>query len=113
LKLASQAAYLPHRMQEVFYGWWLVAISGFVMLIATVPLYHATSVWAVALERQFGWSRRELSLALTFTRVEGGIIGPTDRLGARRMVLLGLLIVGAASYFSGKSKTYGCSTWLL
>ena len=69
------------------------------MTIATVPLFHAMPVWTVALEQHFGWSRTQLGLALTFTRVEGGIMGPiegylTDKLGARRMVLFGLLILG-------------------
>ena len=62
----------------IFYGWWLVAISGFVMVIGSVPLFHAMSLWAVALEHQFGWSRTQLGLALTLTRVEGGIMGPVE-----------------------------------
>ena len=81
---------------RVFYGWWLVALSGFIMMLAHVPLFHAMGVWAVALEREFGWSRTQLGLALTFTRIEGGLMGPvegylTDRLGTRRMVLMGSL----------------------
>jgi sugar phosphate permease len=69
------------------------------MTIATVPLFHAMQIWAVALEQQFGWTRTQLSWALTLTRIEGGIMGPiegylTDKLGARRMILLGLLILG-------------------
>ena len=74
------------------------------MTIAAVPLYHAMAVWSVALEAQFGWSRGQLGLALTFTRIEGGLMGPiegylTDRLGARRMVLMGLLILGVGFLF--------------
>ena len=69
------------------------------MTLATVPLYHAMSVWAVALESHFGWNRAQLGFALTFTRVEGGLMGPlegylADRLGTRRMVLIGMLILG-------------------
>jgi sugar phosphate permease len=57
------------------------------------------AVWSVALESQFGWSRAQLGFALTFTRIEGGLMGPvegylTDRLGTRRMVPIGLLILG-------------------
>ena len=97
--LARQITDAPGRARGVFYGWWLVALSGFTMTIATVPLYHAMAVWSVALESHFGWSRGQLGLALTFTRIEGGLMGPiegylTDRLGARRMVFLGLLILG-------------------
>ena len=88
----------------VFYGWWLVIITGIVMVIATVPLFHAMTVWAVALEREFSWPRAQLGLALTLTRVESGIIGPlegylTDRFGTRRMVLIGLVILGGAFIF--------------
>ena len=99
MRLTSQFSSLPRRAQEVFYGWWLVAISGFVMVLASVPLFHAMGVWAVALEREFGWSRTQLGFALTFTRIEGGLMGPiegylADRMGTRRMVLIGLLILG-------------------
>ena len=99
VNLFQQVKGTRRKMRGVFYGWWLVAISGLVMTLATVPLFHAMSVWAVALEQHFHWSRGELGLALTFTRVEGGIMGPiegylTDKLGARRMVLMGLLILG-------------------
>lgn len=95
----SQFINAPRRMRGVFYGWWLVVLSGLTMTVATVPLYHAMAIWSVALESHFGWSRGQLGLALTFTRIEGGLMGPlegylTDRLGARRMVLIGLLILG-------------------
>ncbi len=74
------------------------------MVIATVPLFHAMAVWAVALELHFGWTRAQLGLALTLTRVESGLIGPlegylVDRVGARKMVLIGLVILGGAWIF--------------
>ena len=81
------------KPSNIFYGWWLVGVSGLVMTLATVPLYHAMAVWAVALESSFGWSRTQIGFALTFTRIEGGFMGPlegylTDKLGPRRMVLI-------------------------
>ena len=74
------------------------------MVIATVPLFHAMAVWAVALDRQFGWPKAQLGLALTLTRVESGLIGPlegylVDRVGTRKMVLIGLVILGGAWIF--------------
>ena len=93
MNISAQVVRTTRRVKGVYYGWWLVALSGFIMTLATVPLYHAMSVWSVALESQFGWNRTQLGLALTFTRVEGGLMGPvegylTDRLGTRRMVLM-------------------------
>lgn len=85
--------------KDVFYGWYLLPVFGAVMLVATTPLFHAMGIWAVAMERAFGWNRTQLSLALSFTRVEGGILGPVegylvDKFGTRRMVLVGMLIMG-------------------
>ncbi len=81
-----------------FYGWWMVAVGGFIMVITSVPIFQATAVWAVALESQFGWSRTQLGLALSFTRVEGSITGPiagylVDRMGTRFMVFTGLAVL--------------------
>ena len=82
----------------LYYGWYLIPVFGSIMLVATTPLFHAMGIWAVAMENAFGWNRTKLSLALTFTRVEGGILGPLegyliDKFGTRRMVLIGMLIM--------------------
>ena len=68
-------------------------------MLSSAPLIHAMTVWSVALEAHFGWSRTQLSMAFAFTRIEGGIMGPiegylTDRVGAKRMVLIGLIVLG-------------------
>ena len=87
------------RIRGVFYGWWLAGVAALVMVIGTVPVFSAMPAWFVVLERNFGWSRAELSLAFSLTRVEGSIMGPVagyliDRLGPRRMVLIGMPILG-------------------
>ena len=90
--------------RRLFYGWWLVIITGLVMVIATVPLFHATAVWAVALERHFGWTYAQLGLAFTLTRVGSGLIAPlvgylSDRFGPRMIMLPGLIIMAGALFF--------------
>ena len=72
----SGASRFGFRRPSIYYGWYIVVATGFVMTIATVPLFHAMTLWAVALENQFGWPRGQLSLALTLTRIEGGLMGP-------------------------------------
>ena len=85
--------------RRLFYGWWLAALAALVMVIGTVPLFQGMTAWFVVLEQTFGWSRGQLSLAFSLTRVEGSIMGPVsgfliDKLGPRRMVLFGMLILG-------------------
>jgi MFS family permease len=83
----------------IFYGWTLVGVAAFVMVIGTVPLFQGMTAWFVVLEREFAWSRTQLSIAFSLSRVEGSIMGPIsgyliDKLGSRRMVLIGLVIAG-------------------
>ncbi len=86
------------KARSGFYGWGMVAVSGVIMVVTAVPVFQASAVWAVALESQFGWSRTQLGLALSFTRVEGSLTGPiagylVDRMGTRFMVFTGLLVL--------------------
>lgn len=95
----TEVARLHLNPRKVFYGWWLVGVSGSVMVISSTPVFHAMGLWFVALEHTFGWSRTQLSLAFAFTRIEGGILGPiegilVDRFGTRRLVLIGMTITG-------------------
>ena len=83
----------------LFYGWTLVGVAAFVMVIGTVPLFQGMTAWFVVLESHFGWSRTQLSIAFSLSRVEGSIMGPIsgyliDKLGSRRMVLIGLVVAG-------------------
>ena len=88
------------RFRGVFYGWWLVAIAALIIALGSVPLFYALGIWAVALEHDFQWTRTQLFFAFVFTRIEGSVMGPlggylTERVGSRRMVLIGMSIMGA------------------
>ena len=100
------------RPRGVFYGWWLTGIAGLVMALTSVPVFHANTVWVVAIESAFPhWSRFQLGLALTMTRVEGGLFGVlegylADRFGARRMVMVGLLALSGAFVFFALTQSF-------
>ena len=86
-------------VQGVFYGWWLVGMSAFVMTLGIVPLFQSAAAWFVVLRHHFSWSAGQLSWAFSLTRVESGLIGPlegvlVDWLGPRRIVLIGMVILG-------------------
>ena len=91
----------------IFYGWWAIALAATVMILSIVPFFHSMTAWFVVLERQFGWNRTQLSLAFSLSRVEGGIMGPLeglliDKLGARRMVIIGTTIMGLGFLMFGQ-----------
>lgn len=88
----------PVRLARgIFYGWWLAVTGAVIMIIGTVPLFQALSLWMPVLQGHFGWTTTQLSWAFTLTRVEGTVMGPiagwgVDKLGPRKMVALGLII---------------------
>ena len=86
-------------LRRHFYGWTLVGVAAFIMVIGTVPLFSGLTAWFVVFEGHFGWTRTQLSIAFSMSRVEGSIMGPIsgyliDKLGSRRMVIIGLVIAG-------------------
>ena len=90
---------MPTRPRRFFYGWVLVGVAALVMVVGTVPLFQGMTAWFVVLEKHFGWSRTQLTIAFSLTRVEGSIMGPVsgylvERLGPRKMVALGMTIAG-------------------
>ncbi len=90
---------MPTRPRRLFYGWVLVGVAALVMVVGSVPMFQGMTAWFVVFEKQFGWSRTQLTIAFSLTRVEGSIMGPVagylvDRLGPRTMVALGLTIAG-------------------
>ena len=110
LNVIDQVSAIPTKARGVFYGWWLVGVSGFVMVITTTPMFHAMGLWFVALESAFGWNRTQLSVAFALTRIEGGILGPVegylvDRLGTRRLVFIGLTIMGVGMLALGQTHS--------
>ena len=86
-------------VRGVFYGWWLVGLSSFMLTLMSLTVFQGLGTMLVALERQFGWSRTALSAAFSLARVEGAVLGPiegfiVDRAGTRRMVLIGYIMMG-------------------
>ena len=69
------------------------------LTLMSLTVFQGLGIMLVALERRYGWSRTALSGAFSLARVEGAILGPiegvlVDRVGTRRMVLIGYVMMG-------------------
>ena len=87
------------RIRYIFYGWWLVGLFVLIHGMASGPGMAGVGVWIKALELDFGWSRTQLTGAFSVAQMQGIIMWPlmgflSDRLGPRRMLLIGLLVLG-------------------
>ena len=90
---------VSRRMRGMFYGWAMAGLGAVIMILGTVPLWNGLPIWNPVLRNAFGWSAGQMSWAFAITQVEGGFLGPlegalVEKLGPRRMVLIGLTIVG-------------------
>jgi MFS family permease len=103
MALASISA-VSRRVRRLFYGWFLAGLGSLIMALGTVPLYHGLPVWNPVLRNAFGWTSVQMSWAFAITQVEGGFLGPVEgllieKLGPRRMVLIGMIILGFGFVF--------------
>ena len=80
---------------------WVALGGAFGAFTLSAALMHSYPVYLVAFIAEFGWSRAETSIAYSVSQFVGGTSSPlvgylVDRLGSRRLVLLGagLLVVG-------------------
>lgn len=75
---------------------WTVVLAS-IFGIGLVTVYHySTGVMIGPLEKEFGWSRADISLGITIVAVVGCIVAPfmgmaIDRFGARRIAIFGVI----------------------
>lgn len=105
---------LPDRIHSPsFYGWIVVAVAAFVLLLSA-GARSAPGVFLLPMQEDLGVSRSTLSLAASLGLVMFGLGGPLsgalmDRFGPRRVTAAGLLVIAAS--FAGSA--FIASVWQL
>jgi MFS family permease len=77
---------------------WLMLGGAFIAFTVSAAVMHSYPVYLVAFIEEFGWSRAETSLAYAVSQLVGGVSSPfvgilVDRLGPRRLLLLGSVLL--------------------
>ncbi|NYF10446.1 putative MFS family arabinose efflux permease [Leifsonia sp. AK011] len=93
---------------------WIVAAVAFLALIGAAGFRAAPSVLMLPLEEQFGWSRTDLSLAVTVNLLLYGLTAPfaaalMARFGLRRVTTVALLLVASGAALS----IFATEPWML
>src|SRR5512144_212798 len=84
----------PHRQASLLLG------AAFTTFAVGAACMHSYTVFLVAFIEAFGWSRGESSIAYAVSQMISGATSPVvgvlvDRLGPRRLVLIGGLLLAA------------------
>jgi len=95
---------------RVFYGWWVVSASAAIIFLTGGTFYYGFSALVKPLQDQFGWSRALISGAFSLRTQSGGVASPivgylVDRVGSRRLLLTGTVLVGAGFIFLSRVES--------
>ncbi|MFH2133540.1 MAG: MFS transporter [bacterium] len=83
-----------------FYGWWIVLSCFMLLFLFAGAGFYSFSIFIKPLEADFGWSRSQISLAMTIYMVVSGLMAPlvglmTEKYGPRRVMSLFAVGFGA------------------
>jgi len=84
--------------RKLSYGW-VTAIAGGVAVFAGGNFLYIFGVFVKPLIYQFGWSRAAISVCVTIRHIVASLVNPVagilgDRYGPRKLILIGIFIVG-------------------
>ncbi len=85
--------------KPLFHGWKLVGAGAAIQALQSGLMTQAFGNYAVLLERQFGWSKTNFSLAFSLMRAESGLLGPAQgwalsRYGSQPVMRVGVVLMG-------------------
>ena len=107
----------PKSLNKKIHPGWIAAAVTFATLMATAGFRSAPSVLIVPLEDAFGWSRSQISLAVSINVMLFGLVAPfaaalMERFTVRKVVMSALSVV-ALSASSTIFMTQPWHLWLL
>ncbi|MET0226559.1 MAG: MFS transporter, partial [Dokdonella sp.] len=93
--------FIAARLGARFHYAWLVAALGFLTLLTVAGIRATPSVLMMPLEHAFGWSREQISLAISVGLALFGLMGPfaaaaMQRFGIRNTMIAALFLLAAA-----------------
>jgi MFS family permease len=93
---------------EIFYGW-IVLGAAFLIIMIGIGTMFSAGVFLIPLQEEFGWNRSEISLASLVNWITFGLFSflcgvLSDRIGSRRVVVFGGVMLGLSLILSGLTR---------
>jgi MFS family permease len=90
---------VPATPTPFFHGWRIVGVAAFIHFLHGGLLMQAFGAYVAVLSEEFGWSKTALSAGAAIQSLEAAVLGPAlgwfmDRIGARLMVQIGIVLFG-------------------
>ena len=97
---------------KVFHGWRLVGAAAVIQFLHGGLLIQAFGAYVAVLSQHFGWSKTALSAGAAIQSLEGAVLGPAlgwimDRIGARLMVQIGIVVFGCGFIVLSQIESIG------
>lgn len=91
---------------RIFYGWWIVLAGVLCTFVGSGIGFYEVGVFIDPLTHTHGWSRNEVSAAITLLFAATGVLGvligrDLDRHGPRRVLLLGTVAMSSSLFLIG------------
>ena len=99
------------RPINIFYGWWIVAISMVIDALKHGTFNRGISFYVLPVSKELGVGVAAISFADMLGRLEGGLLGPlagycTDRFGPKAMLIFGGVTSGLGFVLLAFSHSY-------
>lgn len=97
-------------MGKIFYGWWIVLACFLIAFYVAGIIFYGFTAFIEPLVQEFGWSYAKVSFAASLRGLEMGILAPlvglwVDRVGSRKLLLLGVSILGFGTILLGFTQS--------
>ncbi|MSO77287.1 MAG: MFS transporter [Alphaproteobacteria bacterium] len=99
----------PHDIGGARRHGWMLLGGAFLTFALSAALMHAYGVYLLAFLEEFGWTRADTSIAYAVSQLVGGFISwpigvMVDRLGPRRLLVIGGVLLAAGLYGSAHAS---------
>ncbi len=99
-----------YKMQNIFYGWWIVFASFTLFIIASGTAFYGFTAFFNPISKEMRWGSAAISFAFSLRSVEGGVLQPligffVERVGIRKCIISGIVLMGISLFLISQIST--------